>query len=72
MGVAAGEPDLSRMQKLFRVSGIIVDKDGEELVIINDRTLRVGDKIAGAKVMKISAEHVELIRLNETITLDIN
>ena len=71
IGLAAGEPDSSWIQKQFRVSGIIVDKAGEEMVIINDRTLRVGDKIAGAKVVKISPEHIELTRLNEIITLDI-
>ncbi len=71
MGLVTDEPDLSRIQKQFRISGIIVDKSGEEFVIINDRLLRVGDKIAGAKVNKISPEHVELTRLNQTITLDI-
>lgn len=64
--------DSSWVNAQFQLSGIIVDKSGEEIAIINDRLLKVGDRINGARIRRIKPESVELSLLDQVITLELS
>ncbi|MBI4431629.1 MAG: hypothetical protein HY587_07970 [Candidatus Omnitrophica bacterium] len=72
IGYLGGGSQSSWLKGQFRVSGIIVDEQGEEFVIINEQLLRVGDRINGAQITKIRPESVELTLLDKVLKLEIS
>lgn len=58
----------ARDAQLFILDGIM-EGSGEPLAIINDRILREGDYVSGARIMKINQDAVILERGNKEIRL---
>jgi len=66
---AVGEGSLfSKGLSSFKVTGIVLDPNGAHAVI-NDEVLKVGDELAGWKVMEILPNKVILKRGNEEVNL---
>jgi len=58
----AGQVRYKEIGGEFTLQGILHDDGGPPLAIINDRIVREGDEIEGAKVMKIKEREVVLLK----------
>ncbi len=58
----AGQARYQETGRGFTLQGILDDDGGSPLAIINDRIVREGDEIEGAKVMKIKRREVVLLK----------